>query len=224
MPNCDERNNYCAASLGTCIDSGSLVRPDNFDLFREHFGGLIAIDFLFSDGHCSITTNSMKVETKATCEKFLDTLATQLGLSMNLSLEEDQNSRLVINENQITFFDISEHLDDKAFCKFTSRLIARVILEHELMAKLVRIQITIDGVFSLLGQETIQSCLDGCLESSFQPGNVTPSEKESLLNCVNKKYGTSRHRRSTVLEWIFSNGADVDRINNKMVELGDVLN
>ena len=25
MPNCDERNNYCTASLGTCIDSGSLV-------------------------------------------------------------------------------------------------------------------------------------------------------------------------------------------------------
>jgi len=52
MPNCDERNNYCAASLGTCIDSGSLVRPDKLDLFRKHFGGLIAIDFIFTDGHC----------------------------------------------------------------------------------------------------------------------------------------------------------------------------
>ena len=103
MPNCDERNNYCTASLGTCIDSGSLVRPDKLDLFRKHFGGLIAIDFIFTDGHCSFTTDTMKVETKATCEKFLDTLASQLGLSMNLSLEEEQNSRLVINENQITF-------------------------------------------------------------------------------------------------------------------------
>ena len=166
----------------------------------------------------------MKVETKATCEKFLDTLASQLGLSMNLSLEEEQNSRLVINENEITFFEISEHLDDQAFCTFSSRLIARVILEHELMAKLVRSQISIDGVFSLLGQDTIQSCLDGCLESSFQPGNVTPAEKESLINCVNKQYKTSRHCRSTVLEWIFSNGANVDKINNKLVELGEVLN
>ena len=93
----------------------------------------------------------------------------------------------IINENEITFFEISEHLDDQAFCTFSSRLIARVILEHELMAKLVRSQISIDGVFSLLGQETIQSCLDGCLESSFQPGKVTASEKESFINCVNKK-------------------------------------
>ena len=44
------------------------------------------------------------------------------------------------------------------------------------------------------------------------------------MNCVNKKYETSRHRRSTVLEWIFSNGANVDKINNKLVEFGDVLN
>ena len=41
---------------------------------------------------------------------------------------------------------------------------------------------------------------------------------------MNKQYETSRHRRSTVLEWIFSNGANVDKTNNKMVELGEVLN
>ena len=224
MPSCIEAKNYCTASLGTCIDSGSLVRPDKLDLFRKHFGGLIAIDFKYTDGHCSFTTEIMKVEAKATCEKFLDTLASQLGLSKNLSLNEDQNSRLVINENELTFFEISDHLDDQAFCTFSSRLIARVILEHELMAKLVRSQISIDGVFSLLGQDTIQACLDGCLASSFHPGKITPAERESLINCVNKTFGASRHRRSTVLEWIFSNGADVDKINNKLVELGEVLN
>merc|ERR1711891_5960 len=88
------------------------------------------------------------------------------------------------------------------------------------MAKLVRSQRSIDGVFSLLGQDSIQSCLD----SSFQPGKVTPAERDRLINCVNKTFGASRHRRSTVLEWIFSNGANVDKINNKLVELGEVLN
>ena len=110
----------------------------------------------------------MKVETKATCKKFLTTLASQLGISLNLSLEKDQNSRLVINEHQIMFFDVYEHLEDKAICKFTSRLIGRKLLEHELMAKLVGSRTALDGVFSLLGQTTtIQSCLDDCLESPF---------------------------------------------------------
>ena len=166
----------------------------------------------------------MKVETKATCDIFLKTLASQLGLSLNITLEKDQNSRLVINEHQIMFFEISEHLEDKAICKFTSRLIGRKLLEHELMAKLVGSRTALDGVFSLLGQNTIQSCLDDCLESPFQPDNVIPSEKESLLKCINQKYGISRNKRSTFLEYIFSNGAEVDRINNKMVELGNVLN
>ena len=220
MPSCIETDNYCTASLGTCIDSGSLVRPDMLDHFKIHFGGLIAVDFTYAAGHCSFLTHTMNVEVKAVCEKFLITLASQLGLSSNLSFHDDQNSRLVISENELTFIEISAQLEDPAFCTFNSRLITRVILEHELMAKLIRSQISLDGVFSLLGQNTIQSCLG----SSFKPGTVSPTEKEKLLSCVKKTFGAPRVRRSTVLEWIFSNGADVDKINNKLVELGEVLN
>ena len=138
MPSCIETDNYCTASLGTCIDSGSLVRPDMLDHYRDHFGGLIAVDFTYAAGHCSFLTHTMNVETKAVCEKFLITLASQLGLSSNLSFHDDQNSRLVISENELTFIEISAQLEDPAFCTFNSRLITRVILEHELMAKLIR--------------------------------------------------------------------------------------
>ena len=220
MPSCIETDKYCTASLGTCVDSGSLVRPDMLDHYRNHFGGLIAVDFTYAAGHCSFNTHTMNVETKAVCEKFLITLASQLGLSSNLSFHDDQNSRLVISDNELTFIEISAQLEDPAFCTFNSRLITRVILEHELMAKLIRSQISLDGVFSLLGQNTIQSCLD----STFKPGTVSPTEKEKLLSCIKKTFGAPRVRRSTVLEWMFSNGADVDKIHNKLVELGTVLN
>ena len=144
---------------------------------------------------------------------FIKTLASQLGLALNITLEKDQNSRLVINEHQIMFFDVNSHLEDKAICKFTSRLIGRKLLEHELMAKLVGSRTAIDGVFSLLGQTTtIQSVLDECVESPFQPDNVITAEKEILLKCINQKYEISRKKRSTFLEYIFSNGAEVDRI------------
>ena len=190
MPKCDEMKNFCEANLGTCVETGSLVRLDKLDLLKDHFGNLIAVDFLFSDGHCSFKTNTLKVETKATCDMFIKTLASQLGLALNITLEKDQNSRLVINEHQIMFFEVNSHLEDKAICKFTSRLIGRKLVEHELMAKLVGSRTAIDGVFSLLGQTTtIQSVLDECLESPFQPGNVITAEmyKSEIRNFQKKE-------------------------------------
>ena len=47
MPICNEEKEYCVATLETCVDTNSLIRPDKLDDFKEYFGNVIALDFMY---------------------------------------------------------------------------------------------------------------------------------------------------------------------------------
>ena len=55
-------------------------------------------------------------------------------------------------------------------------------------------------------------------------GSCSASEKENMLICITEKFKAKREKRSTILEFLFSNGERVDSINNKLVKMGNILN
>ena len=62
-----------------------------------------------------------------------------------------------------------------------------------------------------------------CLGKPFVAGSGSSTENEKMLLCLDEK-SKVRQKRSTFLEYLFSNGERVDEVNNKLVEMGGILN
>ena len=212
MPICYEEKGYCVATLETCVDTDSLIRPNKLDAFQEHFGNVIALDFTYSHSHCHFITDMPKVDKKNVCLTFVTTLASAVGLTKNLSLNDDLNVRLMVASNEIVVFDVTSHLKDLVVCSRTPRMLARKVIDHQLLVELTDTQVLLDGIFQLLGMENTHTLLSDCLGKPFVAGSCSASEKENMLICITEKFTAKREKRSTILEFLFSNcvwGVDV---------------
>ena len=223
IPICFEDKKYCIAPLETCVHTDSLIEPDKLDAYSDFYGEKIAVDFTYSNGHCHFTQATARVEKTSTCKSYVAKLAALIGVSENLTLDNSANVRLMVAENELVTEDLAANLEKLVICDFTPRMLARSILDTQLLIELTDSQTVMDGIFALVGQKDTATLLSVFLERPFHPGDTTQSENKRLLEYVKSMF-QHRKKRGTFLEYIFSNGEQVDKISNKLVQLGSTLN
>ena len=223
LPICVENKKYCLATLETCVNTDSLIQADKLDSYSDLFGEKIAIDFTYANGHCHFTQATARVEKTSVCRSYVAKLAAIIGVSENLTLDNSANVRLMISANELITEDLTSNLKKLVICDFTPRMLARSILDTQLLIELTDSQTLIDGIFALVGQKDTATLLSESLGRPFHPGETTQSENKRLLEHVNSMF-QSRKKRGTFLEYMFSNGEQVDKISNKLVQLGSTLN
>jgi hypothetical protein len=223
LPICVEDKKYCLATLETCVNTDSLIQADKLDSYSDFFGEKIAVDFTYANGHCHFTQATARVEKTSVCKSYVAKLAAIIGVSENLTLDNSANVRLMISANELITEDLTSNLKELVICDFTPRMLARSILDTQLLIELTDSQTLIDGIFALVGQKDTATLLSESLGRPFHPGETTQSENKRLLEHVNSMF-QSRKKRGTFLEYIFSNGEQVDKISNKLVQLGSTLN
>ena len=213
----------CEAPFQTCLETISLIRPDQADQHTDKFENFIPLDFLMSKDHCSFRTigGQLRLEKKTVCMTYINTLANTLGINLNMSKPLD-HFHLVIKNEELTYLAKDEHLDTTATCELTPSLLSLQLLDNELSVMLLKAKHTLDGLLSLLDKTTITEAMMSCKES------VSILEKERLLECIKSKFpnvpSVTRSKRGTFLEYIFSNGAEVDTIANNLAGLGTLVN
>ena len=223
IPICFEDKKYCIAPLETCVHTDSLIEPDKLDAYSDFYGEKIAVDFTYSNGHCHFTQATARVEKTSTCKSYVAKLAALIGVSENLTLGNSANVRLMVAENELVTEDLAANLEKLVICDFTPRMLARSILDTQLLIELTDSQTVMDGIFALVGQKDTATLLSVFLGRPFHPGDTTQSENKRLLEYVKSMF-QHRKKRGTFLEYIFSNGEQVDKISNKLVQLGSTLN
>ena len=78
IPQCSLSQEMCTAPLQVCIDTGSLVRPDQLDRYTDWFSGTIAVDLHLVNGHCSFMAGTTKVEKMSVCRSYITTIGKAL--------------------------------------------------------------------------------------------------------------------------------------------------
>ena len=131
-----------------------------------------------------------------------------------------------MSDDSLIFLEPKAYLKKPMHCALTPRIISRQVTDHQLLVELVEVQDLLDGMLELMGAVTRKALLRKCLGKDFVPGQLSSSESEMILECLEKSKLKKkvRNRRSTFLEYIFINGAELDGLNNKVHELGTVLN
>ena len=74
-----------------------------------------------------------------------------MGLSKNLALNDNLNVRLIVSANELIVFEVTSHLKDLVICSWTPRMLARKVIDHQLLVELTDTQVLLDGIFQLLG-------------------------------------------------------------------------
>ena len=184
MPVCNEEKGYCVASLETCIDTDSLIRPDKIDNFSDQFGNVIALDFTYSHGHCYFMTSMPKVDKKDVCSAFVDKLASTVGLSKNWTLDDHLYVRLMVSDNALVIVKVTSALKDPVICAHTPRMLARTVIDHQLLVELTDTQVLLDGIFQLLGMVDTTKLLSDCLGKPFVAGSCSASENDNMMICI----------------------------------------
>ena len=128
-----------------------------------------------------------KVEKKDVCLAFVTKLASTVGLSKNLALNDNLNVRLIVSANELMVFEVTSHLKDLVICSRTPRMLARKVIDHQLLVELTDTQVLLDGIFQLLGIEDTHKLLSDCLGKPFVAGSCSASEKEKMLIYNNSK-------------------------------------
>ena len=213
----------CTAPYQTCLETLSLVRADKADDYLEHFQNFLPLDFSMSSDHCSFRTTGgqLRLEKRPVCMTYINTLGSTLNMEVNIS-SQTPDFNLIIENGVLTYLAMDKQLDKSATCQLTPSLLSLQLLDSELEIMLLKAKSSLDGLLSLLGKPTITDVISSCQESS------STLQKENLLQCVREKFqvfpSVTRSKRGTFLEYIFSNGAEVDTIANNLAGLGSLVN
>ena len=184
LPVCIEEKKYCLATLETCIDTNSLIKADKLDLYSDLFGEKIALDFTYANGHCYFSQATGKVEKTSICKNYITKLAAVVGLTENLTLENSANVRLLVSSNELIPEDVMSNLKDIVICDHTPRMLARSIIDTQLLIELTDSQTLLDGIFSLVGRKDTATLLSDFLGRPFHPGETSAAENKKLLAYV----------------------------------------
>jgi hypothetical protein len=176
MPVCEEEKGYCVAPLETCVDTDSLIRPDKLDAFLDQFGNMIALDFTYTKGHCYFRTSMPKVDKKDVCLACINKLADTVGLSKNWTLDDRLYVRFMVSSNELVVVKVTSPLKDSVICAHTPRMLARTVIDHQLLVELTDTQVLLDGIFQLLGMKDTTKLLSDCLGKPFVAGSGSTAE------------------------------------------------
>ena len=129
---------------------------------------------------------------------YINTIASVMGLSNDITLEEEGHTRLTLTNNKLSMGSINSDLQEVVWCENTAHLLASQLVDQQLVEELEGVKALLDGILHLLDIKQTNELLEACLGRVFIGGNTMASDNSKLIICIKNKL-TSRPKRSSLI-------------------------
>ena len=220
--------NLCISTLEICLQTDSLVSTADLDvlpsLLKMDSDAILVTDFVQNEGSCIYQILKQPVfETSPTCAEVLKIFENDLGLSNQFHL--NGTSRLAGSREGLISMNDMDSLKTKVYCAQSSPLTGLLLQHHQHIQYLQKLFQKIKSLISLFGGDYINNKINdihACIKQSDIWEAVFHSGPE-LYSCLQKIIG-SKHKRSTIMEYVLGSGQAVDSLSNQVRDMASTIN
>ena len=180
---------------------------------------VVTSSLLFPGGtHCYIDSKTgAKVLAKQSCDEFFQAVATDLGFGVNIPVDLKMYQYIIASGTSITAF-VRSH-DQAKVLGLTSIYTKTIHLRTEqLMKEMHQIIETIETIATTAGMDVFKTSILHCLHTNESAllGVLETAAVSSIRQCLVALSG--RPKKSSLFQYLFSNGAEVDSLTNTLSE------
>ena len=224
----NEEETFCKMPLKTAIGLGASLDIDSLD-FAENVRTTDKTMVLFTSfvqkGNTCVYKTKQELIFDTHCSETLDLI--RHTLQIDNKFDASIGSRLFVGETMFSNNTDGILENEEVYGKFSSDVKNFIIENINLISQIDEFLNNIRGIYDLVGNDFLNlkmKKLEGCFGKqilSFQAAiNLNPRRLHVCLGQVLK----DRSKRSSVLSYLFSNGQELDNLNNVVVDLAGTMN
>ena len=224
----NEEETFCRMPLKTAIGLGASLDIDSLD-FSENVrttdkNMVMLTSFVQKENTCVYRTKEELIF-DTHCSETLDLI--QNTLQIDNKFDASVASRLFVGETMFSNNTDGILKNEEVYGKLSSDVKNFIIENINLVSQIDEFLNKIQGIYDLVGNDFLSvkmKELEKCFGKeifSFQAAiNLNPRRLHACLGQILKK----RSKRSSLLSYLFSNGEELDNLNNVVVDLAGTMN
>ena len=224
----NEEETFCRMPLKTAIGLGASLDIDSLDFaenVRTTDKTMVLLTSFVQKGNTCVYRTKQELIFDTHCSETLDLIRNTLQIDNEF--DASIGSRLFVGETMFSNNTDGILENEEVYGKLSSDVKNFIIENINLISQIDEFLNNIRGVYDLVGNDFLNLKmreLEGCFGKqivSFQAAiNLDPRRLHVCLGQVLK----DRSKRSSVLSYLFSNGQELDNLNNVVVDLAGTMN